>query len=133
MNYKETSVLSQLSADPSDELRLPSFASGFIQEGKAQLLTFTADRGTKTMPATETKVLGSIKPPWQKLFKSLCEPVPPRDNPSGVLDGMIRDNALLSSTGIIKEQAQADAVALSVSSEPYAALRTALRTRTASF
>ncbi len=61
MNYKETSVLSQLSADPSDELRLPSFASGFIQEGKAQLLTVTVNRGTETKPVPETKALIRVR------------------------------------------------------------------------
>ena len=40
----------------------------------------------------------------QKLFKSLREPVPPRDNRTAVLDGLIRDNALLSAIDIIKEQ-----------------------------
>ena len=61
MNYKETSVLSQLTADLSDELMLPSFAPGLQIGGRAQLLTAPADRGTETKSAPETKALIRVR------------------------------------------------------------------------
>ena len=56
MNYKETSSLSQLTADPSDELRLPSFAHGFRQTGM-RVRTVTVNRGTFRKPAYETRLI----------------------------------------------------------------------------